>query len=366
MPSTGTLTRLVTRQPLSTTTTTAVKPLIGRVCSHSTVTTSTIRSTSRHRPHCSHRLHSKKSHKTAFASSSSSVPRWIPSLSSISTSPSSTSASLLSLSSSIQRRRYRSSPTHHNHNQHSNPVIDSSTMTTESKDTTPHLDAPRPLQALYERLSSIQNINEVLNDPRGNEQIKAALSLMDQVTLEELGLSMDYFLDLSYGQSMTIVETPLFDIAAFILPKGFILPLHDHPNMIVCSKLLLGQVKIRSFSSISINEQGDIKAHLEIDTNKSYQDSSWMLTPNEGNYHEICPMADCVMLDILLPPYHDHDRPCKFYHAKKVDMIAMDQSQSHSTSSNNYVLRPLPVHFMQRVRLPHNVPYVGYRPSETS
>lgn len=228
------------------------------------------------------------------------------------------------------------------------------TMTTESKDTTPHLDTVRPLQALYQRLSSIQEISEVIHDPRGNELIKSALALMNQVTLEEIGLNMDYLADLTYGQSMTIVETPSFDIAAFILPRGFTLPLHDHPHMIVCSKLLAGQVRIRSFSGLAVNDHGDVKAHLEIDTNKSKSDSAWMLTPSEGNYHEICPLADCVMLDILLPPYHDHDRPCKFYHAKKLeDMLS-------------YVLRPLPLQYMQRVRLPHNVPYLGYRPSETS
>jgi hypothetical protein len=211
-----------------------------------------------------------------------------------------------------------------------------------------------PLQNLYDQLSAIDNIWEAARNPTQNEHLCAAVELMNQVRLEDLGISHDFLSNLAYGQSMTIAETPNFDIAVFMLPKGFVLPLHDHPHMIVCSKLLLGDAHIRSFSPMAINDHGDIKAQLETDLKKSAIDSAWMLTPKLGNIHEITPVTDCVMLDILLPPYNDRHRPCKFYHAKVLD-----------EKSGCYVLRSLPMHYIQRIPLPLLIPYVGYRPSSS-
>jgi hypothetical protein len=96
-----------------------------------------------------------------------------------------------------------------------------------------------------------------------------------------------------------------------------------------------------------------MKAHLEFDTEKKSMDSSWMLTPTDGNFHEILALQDSVMLDVLLPPYHDHDRPCKFYQSKR--------------EQSNYFLRPVSSNYIAtRLRLPINVPYEGYQPAETS
>jgi hypothetical protein len=46
---------------------------------------------------------------------------------------------------------------------------------------------------------------------------------------------------------------------------------------------------------------------------KSNENSAWFLTPSEGNIHEFVAMSNCVVLDILLPPYNEPLRSCNFY-----------------------------------------------------
>ena len=190
------------------------------------------------------------------------------------------------------------------------------------------------LQEIHDSLLRIGNILEAAQNPTQHPEIQYALHLMNQVTLEDLGLTEAYLATITYGQCMTIAQEPdKFEIAAFILPRGFALQLHDHPEMTVCTKLLQGSIRIRSFSGKLRNEIGDVtSATLYVDMNKTHQDDAWLLTPSHGNFHEIYPTTDCVMLDILLPPYDDPIRPCKFY--KAVRKSTMNETPT-TTASNN-------------------------------
>jgi hypothetical protein len=209
----------------------------------------------------------------------------------------------------------------------------------------------RPLQVICDSLLSIKDFSSVATRPQDCLPIHYALELMNRVTIQDLKVSQSVLSKLPYGVCMTVVEVPhKFDIAAFLLPKGFLLPLHDHPNMAVCSKILLGSVQVRAFSRRR-DEFPDSEENLVCDQVmseiKSSADSAWLLSASEGNYHEILPLTDCVMLDILLPPYDDHDRNCTFYSSsQRVDGL--------------FQLNPLPQ--QTRVRLPVNIPYKGFRP----
>lgn len=206
-----------------------------------------------------------------------------------------------------------------------------------------------PIQSIFNSLITISNASEILRNPYKCSQVIKSLNHMNNVSLNHLGLDRSYISRINYGECVTITSTPLFDIAAFILPKGFTLQLHDHPNMIVCTKLLMGTMSIRSFSKVSCVNDENVISKLSLDTIKSSEDDAWLLTPQDGNYHEITPITDCVMLDVLLPPYDDHDRSCNFYTAKLLQ-------------DNTWLLHLLPDHLQDRIRLPMNVHYQGYRP----
>jgi hypothetical protein len=208
-----------------------------------------------------------------------------------------------------------------------------------------------PFQIIFNSLRSITSYQDVLQHPSSSGQISSAIAQMNKVTLQHLGIDETYVNNLSFGQCMTVVESENFDIAVFLLPRGFVLQLHDHPNMVVCSKLIFGSLSIRSFTKIKSEDGGDILAKLELNAEKTCRDDPWFLTPRDGNFHEITPLSDCVMLDILLPPYDDHDRQCNFYSAHKTD------------SEQQWLLKLLPPHLQEQVRLPHMIQYRSYRPS---
>jgi cysteamine dioxygenase len=156
------------------------------------------------------------------------------------------------------------------------------------------------------------------------------MKYMDQVTLADLGLSETVVGRMKDSVCMTITATPQFDIAVFILPSGKSIPLHDHPNMTVLSKLVTGTLAVRAFSlnrktmtarlvndeSVFLSERDTRGYGLTLDTTKTSDDPSWFLTPTCSNIHEFCAEKTCVILDILLPPYdEDGDRPCNYYAA---------------------------------------------------
>jgi hypothetical protein len=229
-------------------------------------------------------------------------------------------------------------------------AINSSYGDDETENTSLH-----PFQKIFDNMQRLNNVQEVLQSPYSHPLVIRAIRHMNQVKLEDLGIDGSYVQSLTAGQCMTVLESRRFDIAAFLLPAGFKLHLHDHPNMVVCSKLLHGSASIKSFSRVKKRKNGDVDARLEVDMQKSVTDEPWLLTPRHGNYHEITPLTECVMLDILLPPYDDEQRPCHFYHAVKKNV---DES-----SESNYLLKRLTYEEQLQIELPYPVTYIGYRPS---
>lgn len=217
-----------------------------------------------------------------------------------------------------------------------------------------------PFQKIFNNLQRINNIQEVLQSPQSHPLVQRAISHMNQVQLEDIGIDANYVQSLTAGQCMTVIESHKFDIAAFLLPAGFKLYLHDHPNMVVCSKLLHGSALIRSFSKIKKRKNGDVDARLEVDMERKVGDEAWLLTPRQGNFHEITPLTECVMLDILLPPYDDEQRPCHFYNAIKKS--AADGADS-LVGESNFLLKRLSYEDQLQIQLPYPVTYIGYRPS---
>jgi len=221
-----------------------------------------------------------------------------------------------------------------------------------------------PLQEICDQLLLLDNMDAVAERPTDFMLMIQAIEGMKKVSLKDLRVSSASLPRLPYGLCMTVANCPnRFDISAFLLPKNFPLTLHDHPKMAVCSMLLYGEARIRSFSrspssssspstfpSDDDDNSGMFTAQLCFDTIKTSEDGPWLLTSNEGNYHEIIPLQDCVMMDIILPPYdEDRDRNCTFYSSIEIE-------------EGRWQLSPLSPADQARIRLPVIVPYKGFKP----
>lgn len=210
--------------------------------------------------------------------------------------------------------------------------------------------AMNSIQKIYDSLSSITLLEESLQSPNDCPFIKDCLNAMDELTLSELGLDLDYVRNVKDSVCMNIVSSNEFDMSVFIIPKGRQLPLHDHPSMVVLSKVIVGELNVRCFSPENLNWRGHTsagKASLISSSMRTSNNAAWMLTPVLGNVHELKADETTIVFDVLMPPYLEPERPCNFYRSVK--------------DENGWALEnisPPPNRL-----LPSVVPYNGLRPN---
>lgn len=210
------------------------------------------------------------------------------------------------------------------------------------------------LQNIYDNLTKIKNWPEAISHPLSTDELISCIDNMNQLNAEDIGIDSGFVDKLRYSVCMSICSTPHFDIALFIIPAGCGIPLHDHPNMTVLSKLVIGDMTIRSFTPLDkVSVTNSFPAVIRDDQSRSSSDPAWFLTPSEGNIHEFVATSGCIVFDVLLPPYEDPDRPCTFYRAE------VGALGSSSTGATVFDLTPTPP---PRSGLPYSVEYPGPRP----
>ncbi|KAD5961096.1 hypothetical protein E3N88_12569 [Mikania micrantha] len=123
-----------------------------------------------------------------------------------------------------------------------------------------------------------------------------------------------------------------FSIGIFLLPPSGVLPLHNHPQMTVFSKLLFGTMHIKAYdwvvddgASISTpkansskGEVGPVSARLaKLKVNSAFTapcNTSILYPEDGGNMHCFTAITPCAVLDVLGPPYCDPEgRHCQYY-----------------------------------------------------
>ncbi|XP_022679310.1 plant cysteine oxidase 2 [Setaria italica] len=121
----------------------------------------------------------------------------------------------------------------------------------------------------------------------------------------------------------SIIRCKNFEIAVLFLPKGTVMPLHDHPGMTVFSKLLIGSAHVegydwirrpRTFSTISGSR---ILAEKVLDRDVTPESGARVLFPDAGgNMHRFVAGEEmhCAFLDVLTPPYAPTERRRCTYH----------------------------------------------------
>ncbi|KAM3960646.1 2-aminoethanethiol dioxygenase [Aphomia sociella] len=141
-----------------------------------------------------------------------------------------------------------------------------------------------------------------------------------------------------------VFQNSKINMSIFVLKPGFKMPLHDHPHMHGLLKVIVGAVKIRSFSEYPLKEalndmnfamrakseaarltQGIHKRKrlfATITHNRVCRANSetCILTPTVSNYHEIEALdMPAAFFDILSPPYDTliediGPRRCRYYY----------------------------------------------------
>lgn len=129
-----------------------------------------------------------------------------------------------------------------------------------------------------------------------------------------------------------------YSIGIFVFPPHAIIPLHDHPDMCVLSRVLYGDLTKRSLdleqetavtrsswlSTMFGRGSSSSRSNKKVPTNAKrafHRETEYlqapavtMLFPLEGNLHEFTAGAQgAAVLDVLLPPYEGDDRECTFY-----------------------------------------------------
>ncbi|XP_066521201.1 2-aminoethanethiol (cysteamine) dioxygenase a [Hoplias malabaricus] len=145
---------------------------------------------------------------------------------------------------------------------------------------------------------------------------------------------------------MHICETDAFSMGVFLLRRGAVIPLHDHPGMNGMLKVLYGKLRIRCFDKQERPENaseagggGPSSPSQSLPNSQSPQSEPqsqqapvWLavrrstceltehsgpclLTPLRDNLHQIEAVdGPAAFLDILAPPYDlDEGRDCHYY-----------------------------------------------------
>ncbi len=97
----------------------------------------------------------------------------------------------------------------------------------------------------------------------------------------------------------------------FLVPRGAELPLHDHPEMTVLLRVLVGRLEISSYDWVP-DRPG--LARSKPARCVGPDDPCDVLSPNDGNLHHLRALEDTAFVD-LFSPYYDEQagRPCSYF-----------------------------------------------------
>ncbi|HEY0515382.1 MAG TPA: hypothetical protein VGH73_26030 [Thermoanaerobaculia bacterium] len=128
------------------------------------------------------------------------------------------------------------------------------------------------------------------------------------------------------GCSGNWIEEELFSVpgahaSLFLVPRGGVLPLHDHPDMTVLLRVVAGRFSIRSYDWAAEPPDADPPvsrlARQVADRVVTGADPVQVLLPGQGNLHRIEALEEGAFVDVFSPYYSEADgRPCTYYREK--------------------------------------------------
>lgn len=157
-------------------------------------------------------------------------------------------------------------------------------------------------------------------------QLAEIVDAVEAMNPEDLSIEKQRFIDeadqYNDHQSVAYVEiaqSSNYTIAAFILPPGSSIPLHDHPHMYVVSRVLWGTLHVKAFDIFPDDSARLPDQQLLAKRNEDFiipAGDVKALTPTASNVHSFSAEEWTAVFDILLPPYDAlEDRHCTYYKA---------------------------------------------------
>jgi len=182
---------------------------------------------------------------------------------------------------------------------------------------------------LYEEKQDLSLLTNCENVP----EYKEVLKTLNKFTLKDLKLDEKTIAESFIPgcvTAATIIESPMISLGYFFIPAGMTLSPHDHPGMLVTSKILKGSVKRRAWDLVDrekqfelpLNPSFDIEdnpytgTRLEaiLDTDELCEEGEMInLTPLRGNVHAFIAEEDTIIFDVFTPYYDQETRFCNFY-----------------------------------------------------
>ncbi|KAL5229546.1 hypothetical protein ABZP36_028322 [Zizania latifolia] len=122
-----------------------------------------------------------------------------------------------------------------------------------------------------------------------------------------------------------------FSMGVFCFPAGATLPLHDHPEMVVLSKLLYGSVRVRSYDwvtapppcSATTRKSGLARVVAADEVRRAPCKTSVLFPRSGGNMHAFTAVTPCAILDVLTPPYSEElGRPSTYFNDTPIPSLS--------------------------------------------
>jgi hypothetical protein len=163
-----------------------------------------------------------------------------------------------------------------------------------------------------------------LQQSEGQRQsLLSVVKLLNNIGPQDLGIDQRTFFDNKpplATHCQAVYRSSQFEVNAFFIPKHSRIPLHNHPKMIVCCKVLFGEAHVIAYDwkGKRTEPNGSRLASKSVDTILTPDDDVYTLFPKEGNIHTITAVKPCAFLDILLPPYKPPERDCTYYKPKEL------------------------------------------------
>ncbi|KNA14822.1 hypothetical protein SOVF_103970 [Spinacia oleracea] len=203
-----------------------------------------------------------------------------------------------------------------------------SSSTSITTDTTMKKELPSfTLQQLYSYCKNVFKGPGVVPPP---QDVQNLCNILDNLIPEDFGLSRDlpFFKPGSCVKGnprvtyTTVHKCRDFSLVIFFLPASAVIPLHNHPEMTVFNKLLLGKMHIKAYDwaesvDMECRKQSSSKRLARLKANSVFTapcNTSVLYPTTGGNIHEFTAITPCAVLDVLGPPYSKEDgRDCSYY-----------------------------------------------------
>jgi cysteamine dioxygenase len=194
-------------------------------------------------------------------------------------------------------------------------------------------------ESLVQRIYSLASVGDLDGAQAAMDDLLPESVGLDSAAVQQPRSSSSSPPHVSY---MHLFSDPTFSMGVFILPTGAKIPLHDHPEMTVLSKLLFGMLQVTSYDTGELIEGGAGSTRRSLSNRRqpvrmrcsqprehtvSAPAPTLRLDPVRGNVHEFVALSDVAILDVLMPPYSDREgRSCRYYKTSSGDTGAVEKA----------------------------------------